>query len=406
MVHGPERKMELGGRRNLKMVVAVAAVCLAVLWNDNPAAAQSEAGEAAGAKPSLSAPAKPATGKGTPAATAAQIKTTSNLVTMPVTVTDAAGNFVYDLSERDFQILDNGVPQQITRFDTESPTVAAVILVQTNEEAGPLLSRLTNIGPIISQLLLGPNGEAAVLFFDDRVQETQDFSSSSDKLDKTLTSLGNLHLLGDKARLNDALMRAVAMLEQRPQDERRVILAISTGADSGSETSRAEVVRRATAGEVTIYGLRLSPLQSMLKKKPEAPPNNPMDIDVARPMPPGMPATPDMSARVYETPIPLGKLANEGVSRAKNVVSKTDLAFLASFTGGAYYSQWSSEKLQDDLDHIASEVHSQYELAYVPNDLTQTGFHRIEVRLREMPRLKVRAREGYFFYKGQVGKAP
>jgi hypothetical protein len=52
--------------------------------------------------------------------------------------------------------------------------------------------------------------------------------------------------------------------------------------------------------------------------------------------------------------------------------------------------------LQDNLSRIADEIHSQYELAYVPNDLSQAGFHRIQVRVVERG-LKVRARAGYYF---------
>lgn len=378
-----------------------------------PVWAQSQAGSNSGEKPALVTPPEtPSPAQDAPLPSAAQIKSTSNLVSMPVTVTDRGGNFVYDLNQDDFRVLDNNVPQRIALFDTESRPVSAVILVQTNEAVRPLLGSLANIAPVVSQLLLGPNGQTAALFFSDRVREVQDFSSSPDALDKTLKSLAKPQMLGDKARLNDALSRAISMLEQRPRADRRVILAISTGSDSGSETSRAEVVRRATASEVTIYGLRLSPLEAMLKKKPEAPPNDPLDIDVARPMPPGMPATPDTSTRLYESPAPGGPLLGEAGRSAKSVlaktglVEKTDLAFLSRFTGGVYYSQWTNKRLQADLSRIAAEVHSQYELAYAPNDLTESGYHRIEVRLIDKPHLRVRTREGYFYYKGQVGRPP
>jgi hypothetical protein len=53
-------------------------------------------------------------------------------------------------------------------------------------------------------------------------------------------------------------------------------------------------------------------------------------------------------------------------------------------------------KLQDQLDLIGDEVHSQYEIAYSPSTLAQNGFHRIEVEV-EKPDLKLRARAGYFY---------
>lgn len=399
--------------RRVRAFATFAMVCLLAIAGLVPAEAQSRAGSDSGQGPKLVTPSQePSSPQTTPQSPAAEIRSMSNLVAVPVTVTDRSGDFVYDLTQDDFRVLDNNVPQRIALFETEDRPVAAVILIQTNEAAKPLFSNLTNIGPVISQLLLGPKGDAAVLFFADRVRVVQDFSNSPATLNKTIQGLDKLRLLGDKARLNDALTRAISLLQERPQEDRRVILAISMGSDSGSETSQAEVLRRATASGVTIYGLRMSPLEAMLKKKPEAPPNSPLDAGVAMPMPPGVPPTPDMSTRLYETPGPGGALLGEAGRSAKSLIAKTglvqksDLDFLSKFTGGVYYSQWTNKGLQSDLNRIANEVHSQYELAYVPNDLTQTGFHRIDVQLVNKPHLRVRTREGYFYYKGLVGHAP
>src|SRR5205823_9198047 len=112
----------------------------------------------------------------------AKIKVQSPLVTAPVTVVDSSGEFVYDLDAKDFQLLDNGVPQKIDRFDTETETVAAVILVETNEAVAPLLPQVKPLGSLFSSLLLVPKGEAAVIFFYDRLCVALLFSNESDKL--------------------------------------------------------------------------------------------------------------------------------------------------------------------------------------------------------------------------------
>src|SRR6266516_989817 len=120
---------------------------------------------------------------------AAKIRVQSPIVTAPVTVLDSSGEFIYDLDEKDFQVLDNGVPQKIDRFDTETETVAAVILVETNEAVAPLLPQVKPLGSMFSSLLLGPKGEAAVILFDDRVRVAQDFSNDGDKLAAALRSV-------------------------------------------------------------------------------------------------------------------------------------------------------------------------------------------------------------------------
>ena len=323
----------------------------------------------------------------------AKIKVQSPLVTAPVTVVDSAGEFVYDLDEKDFQVLDNGVPQKIDRFDTETETVAAVILVETNEAVAPLLPQVKPMGSMFSSLLLGPKGEAAVIFFDDRVRVAQDFSNESDKLAAALRSASPR---GDHARLNDALSRAIVMLEKRPREEHRVIVAFSDGFDRGSEAQRDEIVRRATASEVTIYGLGFSPAEALLLQKPHYQPESPLDTNVTRPLPPGTVPTPTTSEQVWGTPIPVVPIMIATGQVIRSTLASSLLEFYAGYTGGVFHSHWSKTALQEQLSRIASEVHSQYELAYVPDTLSQTGFHRIEVQVKR-PGVKVRTRAGYFY---------
>ncbi len=329
--------------------------------------------------------------------TKAAIKVQSNLVTAPVTVTDRSGQVVYGLRERDFRVYDNGIPQQITRFDHEEHPVSAVVLIQDNNAVAPLVKNLDFIVPVLTQMLLGPEGRAAVILYSDQIKRVQDFTNSSRRLD---AALKDIRAEGGGARLNDAIMQAVNLLDHRPKEDRRIILAISNGWDSGSETTRREVVERAAAAQVSIYGLDLSGLKSLLKRKPTPPAPNPIDTNVARPPVPGMPNTPDMDTRIWENPVPGGPILGE-VARttlSHSIIFKSPLAFYTRFTGGALYSQWSSQALVQHLARLADEIHTQYELAYVPNDLTQTGFHRIEVRVT-MPGLRVRNPEGYFYYK-------
>src|SRR5438034_6561430 len=323
----------------------------------------------------------------------AKIRVQSPLVTAPVTVLDSAGGFVYDLEEKDFQVLDNGVPQRIDRFDVETDTMAAVILVETNQAVAPLLPQVKPLGSMFSSLLLGPKGEAAVVFFDDRVRVAQDFSGDSDQLAAALRSVSPR---GDQARLNDALSRAIAMLEKRPREEHRVIVAFSDGFDRGSEAQRDEIVRRATASEVTIYGLGFSPAQALLLQKPQYQPESPLDTNVARPLPPGTVHTPTTSEQVWGTPVPVVPIMIATGQIIRSTLASSLLEFYAGYTGGVFHSHWSKTALQEQLIKIASEVHSQYELAYVPDTLSQTGFHRIEVQVKR-PGVKVRTRAGYFY---------
>jgi VWFA-related protein len=325
----------------------------------------------------------------------AKIRVQSLLVTMPVTVIDSVGNFVSDLDQKDFKILDNGVRQRIERFEVAADPIALVILVQTSDSVDSLLSQVRPLGPVFSQLVLGPRGEAAVMSFSDKIQLLEDFSNDGDRLDTTLKQVRGF---GHQARLNDALMQALAKLEARPGTERRVIVAFSDGSDSGSETSKADVIRRATHDEVTIYGLRLSRAAAMLRQKPQDEPMSPLDANITRPLPPGTLPTTNTAQNVWGTPIQGTPIISGAANTISSEFSKNLLETYAGYTGGGYYSHWSEKALQNQLNRVADEVHSQYEIAYAPNTLDASGFHRIEIEVSK-PGLKVRARAGYFYQK-------
>jgi VWFA-related protein len=366
------------------------AVLLAAAVSLLPARAQDSV---TGTPPVLSGAPKKPSAEASAAKEPPVIRVQSALVTTPVTALDRSGQFVYDLSEDELRVLDNGVPQRLERFEMAERPLALVIVVQANRKVAALLDQVQPLGPVFSGLLLGPQGRAAVIAYSDRVNVLQDFSTDGDQLSATLRAI---KAQGFEARLNDALARAVALLERRPDTERRVVVAFSDGYDAGSETQRKEVIRRATGSEVTIYGLGFSPTQALLAKQPELPPPGPLDTNVARPAPPGTVPTPSTSTNVYDAPIPIVDIMVATGETIRSTLASNLLEFYAGYTGGVFYSHWKKKVLEEQLSRIASEVHSQYEVAYVPDTLAQPGFHRIEIQVRR-PGVKVRARAGYYY---------
>ena len=383
--------------RNWTGVVAVVGSAVMTLLLVAPAGAVAQGGVDGPPPvphPKPPAPASSATPAPTDQNTTPQIRVQSTLVTTPVTVINKSGEFVSDIDQNYFKVFDNGVAQRIERFEIGSDVVALVIVVQTNDSVASLLEQVRPLGPMFSDLLLGPSGQAAVMTFSDRVQLREKFGADPDALKRTLESLQNS---GGKARLNDALMQALALLEARPKGERRIIVAFSDGNDHGSENNKGDVIRRATNDETTIYGVHLSRVEALMRDKPDqGQPMDPLDANVTRPTAPGTVPTSTNASDTWGMPvagIPILDALGETVS---SEVLKNSLEAYAGYTGGVYYSHWTRTKLQDQLNRICSEVHTQYELAYIPSTLSQTGFHRIQVRIQK-PGLRVRARAGYFY---------
>jgi VWFA-related protein len=384
--------------RQVAWISALLAEVVFVLSLPATLGAQSSAdGSAAAPEPKAPAPTET-----TPDNSPAKIRVESFLVTTPVTVIDKSGEFVSDLPEKDFKLLDNGATQHIERFEISSRPIALVIVVQTTDSVGSLLGQVRPLGPVFSDLLLAPDGEAAVLSFSDKIQQLLGFTSDRDRLKLALERLASL---GSKPRLNDAMMQGLTLLETRPESERRIMVVFSEGGNRSSESGEPDVVRRATTDGTTIFGIELSRTEAVLRDKPDqGRPIDPLDANVARPLPPGVAPTSANSSNTYGGGAPtVGSdvLAAVGKDMLSKVI-KDSLNVYARYTGGVYYTHWSENTLQDQLNRICSEVHTQYEIAYVPSNLTDSGFHSIRVQL-DKPGLRVRTRAGYFYQK-QVTK--
>jgi VWFA-related protein len=333
-------------------------------------------------------PAKPSEGD-----TETRIRVQTNMVTAPVTVINSKGEYVFDLQERDFEVLDNDVRQHIEQFSLEQRTLEAVLVVQTNSTSEPLLEEVRPLGPVFSGLMIGPQGEAAVVTYGDQIRVIQDFTQDGDKLESVLRGL---EARGGSDHLNDALERAIAMLETRPKENRRIIVAFSDGHDLGSKTHKEEIVQRAVNSGITIYGLGFSPTRAMLARQPKTPPPNPVYINMGVPAPPGQAPLPSNVEKTYEAPsLPVVDLVIETGEVIHSIVAKNALEFYAGYTGGVCYGSWTKQPLQDELNRISSEIQSQYEIAYVPHAPSVNGFHRIEVHV-DRRGVKVRTRAGYF----------
>ena len=58
---------------------------------------------------------------------------------------------------------------------------------------------------------------------------------------------------------------------------------------------------------------------------------------------------------------------------AKKPIIKDSMIYFARYSGGQSYQKWGKDTVQEALNRIATEIHSQYELAYAPYDSDRAG---------------------------------
>jgi VWFA-related protein len=329
-----------------------------------------------------------------------EIKVQVALVTTPVTVRDSRGDMVHNLEAKDFRVTDQGIAQKISHFDLGGDPVSLVILVETSSRIEPLAPEMRKTGILFTQTVMGPTGEAAVVGFNDSVDKLQDFTGSAEQIESTIT---NLRTGTSGLKLFDAMAVGVEMLTSRPQasaekpGRRRVMLVLSEGVDEGSEKQLGEVLRQAQLANVTVYGVGLSTTRAEFQSKPNPPqrPNLPVG---SVPPPPGVPATPTYEDNYRYGGADLTASVIWAVQHIHDKVKGNPLEVAAAATGGAQLSTFKDRSIENAIDEIGGELHSQYTLSYTPTDANMTGYHEIKVSVlrNDAKNLKIRARPGYY----------
>jgi VWFA-related protein len=300
----------------------------------------------------------------------ARIRTTVELVVVPVTVKDSKGNLVADLGKNDFRVLEDGVEQQVSVFATEAVPLSAVVLLDDDlkpKAADQLHKSLLAIAGAFSE-----SDEVGVAKFASFFTPVMDFTKDNDQLMVELKriisgedslpdpesnaphpSAGDHPIPGfptgpqqatvDKStkHIDDAVHAAAEALRVRDRDRRKVIILVSDGVNAKTNTyNYDQTLALLLASDVSVYAI---------------------GTDAA--------------------------LLRRGAS---------PLSRYARATGGDTYFVSNQAALSRAYSQVAEQARHQYTLSYAPmgTDRTQ-NYHSIEVRV-ERPGLEVFSRDGYY----------
>lgn len=316
----------------------------------------------------------------------------NNLVA-PVLVTDRDHNIIDGLQPQQFRLYDNGVEQNIHVNEAYEP-VSLVVAIEKSLRVDGILPQLHKLGILLSQIT-GKQGEAAVMAFDGRVAVTQDFTNDNDKI---INAINNIKVGSSGTRLIDAVDRGVYMLSKRPKDNRKIILLVSETRDEGSEARLKEVMINVALSNVTIYPVDISQYSVRLNEKPGQPYPR-ADIDVANQgLPMGIASTPTTMDQYYglSNRAQFVPLLKEIFIDAKGLFVKDPATQFAHATGGHQFTFARQKGLEEAVQRISQEVHSQYLVSYAPSNISEGGYHTITVQIDREPSYICTTRLGYW----------
>jgi Ca-activated chloride channel homolog len=259
------------------------------------------------------------------------------MVALSSTVTDAANRIVTNLTKDDFEVLDDKHAQAITFFDTQLQPIRAVVLLDTSAS---MIGTIPLIRSAAAAFVGGlHDGDTCrVGSFNDGVQFGRPFTSDRATLAEDIANLE----WGNTTRLYDAIAAGLDTL--RDGAGRRVIVVLTDGADTESDTRLPTVIKRARAAGVMVYAVGLERTRTVGRHT--------------------VASVPDRG-----------------------------LTTLARETGGGYLALTSSTDLAAAFGRIAEELHSQYVFGFTPARL-DGRVHSLSVRVKRAG-LTARSRRSY-----------
>jgi len=287
------------------------------------------------------------------------MKVDVTVVSLYCTVTDKQGRLATTLQANDFEVHEDGRRQHLRYFSRETDRpLSLALLVDTSPSQKEVLPAEKEMAARFLKHVLRPTDQAMVMAFDANVDLWQDLTPEPARLQWAINRLkvnAALRLKpGEKApakaggtRLYDAIYQAASERLAR-SGERRAIVLLSDGVDSGSRATEKQALEAAQRADVIVYAIRFS--------------------------------DPAFYWRAANRP-----------GGGDEVLQR-----LAKETGGRVLMPQDTKRLGEAFNQIAAELRSQYSLGYTPLNTVRDGrFRRVEVRVNRNG-YRVQARSGYF----------
>ena len=271
----------------------------------------------------------------------------TDLVLIPVTVTDTLNRFVLGLQKQDFQLFEDDVEQNLTLFSGEDAPLSVGVLF---DESGSMGDKLRTSRDAAVQLLntLDKEDEAFLVEFADFAKVSIGFTGHAQEIQ---TALKNAQATGLTAMLDAIDTGLVEMKKAR--NSRKAIVVVSDGGDNRSHYTASQIESLVREADVQIYAMG-----------------------------------------VFEPVFSFG-LTPEEISGPRL------LSEISAQTGGRAFAAALPGDLPSVANRIAVELRNQYVLGYYPKNKARDGKYRsVKVQVSQPPGLgsplKIHWRLGYY----------
>lgn len=315
------------------------------------------------------------------------VRVDSNLVMVPVSVTDSQGNAVQGLTKTDFRLVEEGKQQEIANIGNPEQVPLAIALlfdISSSVSTKGFFASQQNAAAAFLKLVMKPADKAAIFTITGETTMIQPLSSAEASAAKMLTIPAATQAV-PTAFYDAVSVAANYLMANAPSNHRRVIVVLSDGDDNFSNIIRDLSEVSATAqlsGKEVPAGTRAG-LQNRHARAVE-----------------------QVQQIVQKADAIFYSVNPGGPSVKLNQISmraERGMEAIAATTGGTAFVPESDQDLDRVFRQVAAELRGQYLLEYYANNEGRpaTQFRRIQVNVPARADVRVRARQGYYPKAGQ-----
>ncbi|MGH9897942.1 MAG: VWA domain-containing protein, partial [Pyrinomonadaceae bacterium] len=272
---------------------------------------------------------------------------TSNLVVVPVSVTDSAGQIVQGLTNKDFKVLENDRTQTLAKIgDPEQVPIELAVLIDVSGSVNARFEFEKTAASSFIRSVLKSFDKAAIY----SIASTPQLQTELTSANAAASAIASIAPQKDKTAFYDTVVEAAHHLkENTPPQHRRVIIVISDGEDTWSDLYRTvdEALNEVQRADAVLY--TINPSGQSLQ---------------------------------------LNKISRRGQNQMEQ---------LASATGGKAFVPESPDDLEPIFKQVAAELRSQYLLQYYSKSDAPAGTYlKIQIMVPARQDIRIRARQGYY----------
>ncbi len=182
--------------------------------------------------------------------------TSSELVVLPVVVTDKQGAFVADVARERFSVFDNGRPMPIEIFTNQDAPVTVGLIIDASSSMRTKMAEVQAAALAFARSS-NPEDELFALRFNDDVRDAVPGRQQllAEDVEALGSAIGALKPDGQTA-LYDALLEGLDRLDSATR-ARKALIVVSDGGDNASQAKLADVLTRARRSNAAIYTVGL-----------------------------------------------------------------------------------------------------------------------------------------------------